>query len=97
EADQLALLKHAVETHHELKAQSERLVQAYLQRDLGMMWKIGEEDLVARPALKPLKRVFDQRLLYDRNLRMLQRMQPQLKSGAAFVDVGALHLYGDRG
>jgi uncharacterized protein YbaP (TraB family) len=97
EADQLALLKHAVETHQELKAQTERLVQAYLQRDLRLMWTIGEEEVIERPALKPLKQVFDQRLLYDRNLRMLQRMQPQLKTGAAFIAVGALHLYGDRG
>jgi uncharacterized protein YbaP (TraB family) len=44
-----------------------------------------------------LKQVFDQRLLYDRNARMIERMQPQLKTGAAFIAVGALHLYGDRG
>lgn len=97
EPDQLALLRHAVETHHELKAQAEKLLQAYLQRDLGLMWQIGEADVVGRPELRPLKQVFDQRLLYDRNARMVQRMQPQLKTGAAFIAVGALHLYGDRG
>jgi uncharacterized protein YbaP (TraB family) len=41
--------------------------------------------------------VFDQRLLYDRNARMLERMQLQLKTGAAFIAVGALHLYGEKG
>ena len=41
--------------------------------------------------------LFDQRLLYDRNTRMLERMQPQLKAGNSFVAVGALHLYGDKG
>lgn len=97
EAEQIALLKHAVETHHELKAQTEKLVQAYLQRDLGQMWQIGEAEAERRPELKPLKQVFDQRLLYDRNTRMAERMQPQLKAGAAFVAVGALHLYGDKG
>jgi uncharacterized protein YbaP (TraB family) len=97
EPDQLALLKHAVETHHEMKAQAEKLLQAYLQRDLGLMWQIGEADLVGRPELVPLKQVFDQRLLYDRNARMVERMQPQLQTGAAFIAVGALHLYGDRG
>lgn len=97
EPDQLALLKHAVETHHEFKAQAEKLLQAYLQRDLGLMWQIGEEDIIGRPELKPLKQVFDQRLLYDRNTRMVERMQPQLQTGAAFIAVGALHLYGDRG
>lgn len=97
EAEQIALLRHAVETHHELKAQTEKLVQAYLQRDLSLMWQIGEAEVERRPELKPLKQVFDQRLLYDRNTRMLERMQPQLKAGAAFVAVGALHLYGEKG
>jgi uncharacterized protein YbaP (TraB family) len=97
EQEQLALLRHAVETHHELKAQTEKLLQAYLQRDLASMWQLGEADIVARPELRPLKQVFDQRLLYDRNARMVFRMQPQLKSGGAFIAVGALHLYGDRG
>jgi len=49
------------------------------------------------PDLKPLKAVFDRRLLFDRNARMVARMQPQLKSGQAFVAVGALHLYGEQG
>jgi uncharacterized protein YbaP (TraB family) len=97
EADQVALLKLAVETHKDLKAQSEKLVQAYLQRDLRLMWQIGEAEVAQRPDLKPVKAVFDQRLLFDRNTRMVERMQPQLKSGAAFVAVGALHLYGDKG
>ena len=54
-------------------------------------------ELAQRPDLKPLKSVFDQRLLFDRNTRMVERMQPQLKSGNAFIAVGALHLYGERG
>jgi uncharacterized protein YbaP (TraB family) len=97
EGDQLALLRHAVETHSELKAQTDALVQAYLKRDLASMWRIGEADVARRPELKPLKAVFDQRLLYDRNPRMVERMQPQLQAGSAFIAVGALHLYGDKG
>ena len=97
DADQVALLRHAVETHAGLKAITEKLVQAYLQRDLGLMWQIGEAEVAQRPELKPLKAVFDQRLLFDRNARMAERMQPQLKSGRAFVAVGALHLYGEQG
>ena len=97
EAEQIALLKHAVATYPELKTQKEKLVQAYLQRDLALMWQIGEAEIAQRPDLKPLKQVFDQRLLYDRNTRMVERMQLQLKSGGAFVAVGALHLYGEKG
>ena len=97
EQEQLLLLKHAVETHHEVKAQTERVLQAYLQRDLAGMWQISEDEVARRPDLKPLKAVFDQRLLYDRNTRMVERMRPQLNAGEAFIAVGALHLYGDRG
>ena len=97
DADQVALLRHAVETHAGQKAIEERVVQAYLQRDLALMWQIGEAEIANRPDLKPVKAVVDRRLLFDRNLRMAERMQPQLKSGRAFVAVGALHLYGDEG
>ena len=97
EADQVGLLRHAVETHHELPAETEQLLQAYLQRDLGMMWRISEAQVARRPELRPLKDIFDQRLLYDRNTRMALRMRPQLEAGSAFVAVGALHLYGERG
>jgi uncharacterized protein YbaP (TraB family) len=61
------------------------------------MWRIGDSEVERNPQLKPVKALFDQRLLYDRNTRMLERMQPQLKAGNSFVAVGALHLYGDKG
>jgi uncharacterized protein YbaP (TraB family) len=97
EAEQIALLEQAVATYPELKTQTEKLVQAYLQRDLRLMWQISEAEMEQRPELKALKQVVDQRLLYDRNARMVERMQLQLKTGAAFVAVGALHLYGEKG
>ena len=37
------------------------------------------------------------RLLTRRNERMVQRMQPRLKEGNAFIAVGALHLPGEEG
>ncbi len=97
EKDQVTLLRHAVETHDELKAQTEQLLQAYLQRDLARMWQIGEAEVAQRPELELVKAAFDRRLLFDRNTRMVSRMQPQLKTGAAFIAIGALHLYGDKG
>lgn len=97
EEEQVVLLKHTVETYHELKAQTEKLLQAYLQRDLGLMWQLGEAEVAQRPELKSVKQAFDRRLLFDRNTRMVSRMQPQLKAGAAFIAVGALHLYGEKG
>jgi uncharacterized protein YbaP (TraB family) len=96
-ADQVALLRYAVQTHGELKATTGRLLEAYLQRDLGLMWRISESGAEGRPDLKVLNAIFTQRLLFDRNTRMAAGMQPQLKAGRAFIAVGALHLYGDKG
>lgn len=37
------------------------------------------------------------RVIHDRNVVMAFRMQRELRRGNAFVALGALHLYGDRG
>jgi uncharacterized protein YbaP (TraB family) len=97
EADQVALLKHAVEIQHALPAMTARLLEAYLQRDLGLIWRINAAGVKDRPELKMPYEVFVRRLLLDRNARMVERMQPQLRAGNAFVAVGALHLYGEQG
>jgi hypothetical protein len=97
ESDQVALLMHAVATQHALPAMTGKLLEAYLQRDLGLIWRINEASVEDRPELKVLKEVFVRRLLLDRNTRMVERMQPQLRAGNAFVAVGALHLYGEQG
>ena len=36
-------------------------------------------------------------LLYQRNERMVEKMEARLAEGRAFIAMGALHLYGDRG
>lgn len=95
--EQVALLRLAVESQPELPALIRRLIEAYLQRDLALMWRINEASIMDRPDLKPLSELFAQRLLYDRNRRMVEHMQPQLTQGNAFIAVGALHLYGEKG
>ena len=95
--EQVALLRHAVETQADLPSLNRKLLDAYLQRNLALMWQVNESEVVKRPDLRALNDVFVQRLVYDRNARMAQRMQQQLGQGGAFVAVGALHLYGDRG
>ena len=40
---------------------------------------------------------FEQRLIIDRNRRMVERMDKLLRQGNAFVAVGALHLPGAHG
>ena len=104
EADQVALLRRAVESRAGSAQAMQRMVAAWLQRDLAQMWRIGEEDVVARPELQSLQELFVRRLLFDRNVKMADRnvkmadrMQPLLAAGNLFVAVGALHLFGGQG
>jgi len=97
ENHQVLMLKHTLETLSTLPRQTERLLAAYLARDLGAMWRVSEESTRDRPDLKATNELFERLLLTDRNRKMVDRMQPQLQRGGAFVAVGALHLYGERG
>jgi len=97
EPDQVALLAYTVETRDELPGATEKLLQAYLERDLGRIWQLDQDSVRERPELKPLNDVFARRVLYDRNTHMFERMQQDLKEGNAFIAVGALHLYGEKG
>ena len=97
ESEQVALLRYAVENRERLPGRIRLMVDAYLKRDLAELLRVSEEGEVSDPAMKRLNAAFMQRLLYERNVRMAERMEPQLKAGRAFVAVGALHLYGERG
>ena len=97
ESEQVALLRYAVENRERMPGRIRLMVDAYLKRDLAELLRISEGEGVGDPAIKRLNAAFMQRLLYERNVRMAERMEPQLKAGRAFVAVGALHLYGERG
>ena len=93
---QIGLLKQAVEHRNLVPGLMEKSIQAYLRRDLGEMWEI-DNSMLENKADKALNDAFLQRALYSRNTRMAERMEPRLSEGAAFIAVGALHLYGDKG
>ena len=93
---QVGLLKQTVAHHDLIPGIVEKSTQAYLKRDLGAMWEINNS-MMEDEADKNLNDAFLQRVLYDRNTRMAERMQPRLAEGGAFIAVGALHLYGDKG
>lgn len=97
EAEQVALLKYAVENHERVRSDTARLIAAYLARDLGAMWAINESSKKAAPQVAPLIDRLYERLVTERNVRMAERMQPRLREGGAFIAVGAIHLYGEKG
>ena len=92
---QITMLRDAVAQHDQLDQIIEQLINAYLRRDLKALESIsnaamqGGDDRVAD--------MFTTEVVDRRNYRMLERMQPRLREGNAFVAVGALHLPGDKG
>jgi uncharacterized protein YbaP (TraB family) len=94
---QVALLKHSLAHRAELAELAERTLEAYLAADLAAIWRLREEFIARHPQIAAHQAVMTKRVVYDRSVVMAFRMQRQLRRGAAFVALGALHLYGDKG
>ena len=73
------------------------MTELYLSEQLNLIMPLIEasakEDGMDRSAYAE----FEKNLVQTRNLTMSERLQPMLKSGNAFVAVGALHLPGNQG
>lgn len=94
-ADQVALLKDAVENFPDIDAMHAELLAAYRRRDLNGLMAISEASM--QQGDQRLANEFRQHLIVDRNYRMAKRMQKYLQQGTAFIAVGALHLPGEEG
>ncbi len=91
--DQLAILRHTVKHFPELEKQRREMKEKYRQQDLAGMVRIsmeGQDDAL-------LFERFMDRLLYQRNARMLDRIESLFPRKEVFAAVGALHLPGERG
>jgi hypothetical protein len=95
EADQVALLRLAVDEHPRVGWWWEQLVEAYLARDVAGYIELMFEQTA--PDDQDLAERFLERLIDARNAVMVERMGPRLSEGGALVAVGALHLPGERG
>jgi len=95
EADQVILLKDAVENFSAMDAMHAELLAAYKQRDLNGLMAISEASM--QTGDQRLADEFQQHLIVDRNHRMAERMRQYLQQGKAFIAVGALHLPGEEG
>jgi hypothetical protein len=94
---QVALLKHSLAHRDELAALAERTLEAYLAGDLAAIWRLREQFVARHPQIAAHQAVMTKRVVHDRSVVMAFRMQRQLRRGDAFVALGALHLYGERG
>ncbi len=92
--EQVALVKDVVCHFDILQQDIQQMKRLYLQRDLaGLVSAANRYELAETPRHRHLL----QKLLFERNGRFFQRMDPYLQQGAAFIALGALHLPGERG
>lgn len=92
---QIMLLDDAIANHRDTSALIDTLIDLYLARDLAGMQAINDDQMQKGDANLAAK--VEQRLIVMRNHRMVERMQPRLEEGRAFIAVGALHLPGKEG
>ena len=93
--DQVAFLHHTLANLDKFSSMLDETIEIYLSRDLNKIESLNSEFTQEMP--HHLGELFTQRLLVQRNHRMVERMLPILAQGPSFVGVGALHLPGREG
>jgi len=94
-ADQMLMLDSTLREAGQIERVFAKLRDAYLARDLVSVYALLNSEM-ANDETGAADR-FTQRLIVDRNRRMVERMDKLLQQGNAFVAVGALHLPGASG
>ena len=95
EADQVAMLDATIAQSDQVELMFEKMRSAYLDQNPAQIFELMQAQQTGYdPALVD---TFTSRFLDARNDRMVERMQPQLAEGGAFIAVGALHLPGESG
>ncbi|MCB1914843.1 MAG: TraB/GumN family protein [Rhodocyclaceae bacterium] len=94
---QVRLLRHASRFPQQFQASVEPLIRAYIAGNLAEMFRINESVLDNAPELRHDNADFLGSVLYSRNRRFVERLEPLLREGGLFAAFGALHLFGDRG
>ncbi len=93
--EQRALLQSVLQEYRDYPQLFEQMTVAYLERDLDRLAAISNSQLSSDD--QALQQKLMRRLLGQRNYRMVERMEPQLKQGKVFIAIGALHLPGKEG
>ena len=92
--DQIKMLKQTLDELSKIPAQFQALKEAWLDSDLALLESLSLQQLDSSTTSDS---TFKENMLDNRNRTMLERMQPRLIEGKAFIAVGALHLTGKAG
>lgn len=91
--DQIIILKDTICNHKQIIRDAKTLVDLYLHRDLAGMVEFNNQP-------HHDEAVFDrfmQRIMYDRNIKILETIENEFKNGNVFVAIGASHLADEKG
>ncbi len=91
--DQIIILKDTICNHDQIIRETKTLVDLYMNRDLAGIVKFNKQPHHDEAVFER----FMQRVLYDRNIMMLERIEKEFSTGNVFVAVGTSHLAGERG
>jgi len=94
-ADQIEMLRLAVQHTDNIDEIFERLVSAYLAQDLTDIFRVMEAFSTGQHT--GLQEFYESKLIAGRNRTMVERILPRLTEGNALVAVGALHLPDETG
>ncbi len=94
---QTSLLEDAVNNYPNLEKTLNQMLEAYLHEDLQAMIDISTNFVSKNPDKAKFKETYLKHAIYNRNVVMQHYMRAPLREGNAFITVGALHLYGDKG
>jgi len=95
--EQIVLLKDTLKNAEIMPEMFEKLHELYLEHDLTALMELGIALVREDKENQALGQAFYKRMIDDRNLIMVERMQKVLQEGNAFIAVGALHLPGEKG
>jgi uncharacterized protein YbaP (TraB family) len=96
-ASQIALLKHALEHRAALEAENETMTRAWLEGDLAALAHFPSRMDSENPGVARHYDELMRHVIHDRTILMHYRLAMPLRSGRAFVAIGALHLQGEKG
>lgn len=91
--DQLIILKDTICNHDKIIRETKTLVDLYVDRDLAGIAAYNKQSHYDEAVFDR----FMQNILYDRNIRMLERIDEAFTQGNVFVAVGASHLAEEKG
>lgn len=96
--EQVILLQETLAQLEQMPKIFDKLHELYLQRNLTALMQFSTEYMQpSHSNHDQLVKNFYKKLVDDRNIKMVKRMQPRLQEGNAFIAVGALHLPGNQG